>query len=262
MTDTLFHMWSRFREKLIAEHEFYMEQAQKRLLSQFENLEEEAHKYANEWLDQVSHHFDPERHDPSDFYEQAYEEGIKFHLMLSAMHNRTRLSVTAGIFHEWEKQLRSWILKEISHWYRGQHLKGALCKASLPELVEFLEAFGWPIQTKNYYRSLDRCRLVVNVYKHGNGDALEDIKKLYPEFFGVIEGDNDDFSDYADHSDLIIEHAHIIEFSDAIVEFWKDVPEYIANQKTSFDVPKRFQKAYQKDIENQNKAKVVSNDRH
>ena len=79
--DTLFHMWNRFREKLIAEHNFYMEQAKKRLLSQFENLEEESDRYSEEWLAKTSHHFDPDRHDPGDFYEQAYEEGIEFYQM-------------------------------------------------------------------------------------------------------------------------------------------------------------------------------------
>lgn len=253
MTNTLFHMWSRFRERLIAEHEFYMEQAQKRLLSQFENLEDEADKYAKEWLDQVSQHFDPDRHDPSDFYEQAYEESIEFHQMLNDMHNRTRLSVAAGMFHEWEKQLRSWFMKELGHWHRGENLKKAMCKANLLQIIELLEAFGWPIQSKNYYLSLNRCRLVVNVYKHGNGDSLEDIKELYPEFLGVIEKGDTDFVEYTDHTDLMIEDSHINEFSNGIIEFWRDVPEYIINQDKGFEIPKWFQKAYEKDFENDQK---------
>lgn len=257
MTDTLFHMWSRFREKLIAEHEFYMEQAQKRLLSQFENLEEEAHKYADEWLDRVSHHFDPDMHDPSGFYEQASEEGIEFYQMLSDMHNRTRLSVAAGMFHEWEKQLRSWIIKEINHWHRGDNLKKSLYKANILQLIELLEAFGCTLKSKNYFNSLDRCRLVVNVYKHGDGESLEDIKKLYPEFVGAVENDDASFTSYADYSDLIIEDSHIAEFSSAITEFWKDVPEYIVNRDSGFDIPKWFKQSYEKDIESQNKEKVA-----
>ena len=82
MTDTLFHMWGRFRQSLIDGHNFYLEQAQKRLLSQFNNIEDEAEKYAEEWLEKVGSHFDPDRHDPSDFYEQAHEESIAFYQML------------------------------------------------------------------------------------------------------------------------------------------------------------------------------------
>lgn len=253
----LFHMWSRFRDKLIAEHEFYMGQAQKRLLSQFDNLGDEADKYAKDWLDQVSQHFNPETDDPSSYYEQAYEEGNEFHYMLSAMHNRTRLSVVAGMFHEWEKQLRSWILKEINHWHHGEHLKKAIHKANIDQLLELMGAFGWDIKSKAYFSALNRCRLVVNVYKHGDGDSLEDIKKSHPEFVGATEEEEARFIDYADHGDLLVDDTHIAEFSDAIIGFWKDVPEYIRNRDGGFDVPKWFEKAYDRDIEDQKKKEVA-----
>lgn len=100
----LFIMWQPFRTQLIASHQFYVEQAGKRLLSQFQNIEEESDKYADEWLEKVGQHFDPERDDPCAFAEKANDEGIEFYQMLTDMQNRTRLSVVAGMFHEWEKQ--------------------------------------------------------------------------------------------------------------------------------------------------------------
>jgi hypothetical protein len=99
-------MWGPYRQSLIKRHQFYVKQARKRVLSQFENMEEEADKAAEEWLEQSSGRFDPDWHDPGDFYEAANDVGIEFYQLLSDMRNQTRLSVVAGMFHEWDKNLR------------------------------------------------------------------------------------------------------------------------------------------------------------
>jgi hypothetical protein len=36
------------------------------------------------------------------------------------MRDQTRLSIIAGMFHEWDKKLRSWLVKEIRHWHDGE----------------------------------------------------------------------------------------------------------------------------------------------
>ena len=244
--DTLFHMWNRFREKLIAEHNFYMEQAKKRLLSQFENLEEESDRYSEEWLAKTSHHFDPDRHDPGDFYEQAYEEGIEFYQMLDDMKSRTRLSVVAGLFHEWDKQVRDWTVREVNHWCRGEEVKKAIWRANFNDIADLFEGLGWEIKSKHFFMSLDKFRLVVNAYKHGDGGAFETIKAQYPEFIRSI-GDGSAFSEYADHSDLVVTDQHIEDFSNAVVDFWKDVPEYILDGD-HLTVPSWFTKALKKDM--------------
>lgn len=253
MTDTLFHMWSRFREKLIAEHEFYTEQAQKRLLSQFANIENEAEKYAQEWLEKAAPHFDPDKHDPSIFYEQAQEESIGFYEMLDALKNRTRLSVVAGLFHEWDKQVRDWMIREMNQWPCGDETRKAIWNANFLDIADLFEGLGWRIKSQAFYVSLDRCRLVVNAYKHGDGSAFQKIKAEYPEF--VSEAMRDGlFIDYAAHDDLVIEEQHIAEFSEAIIKFWRDVPEYISNND-NICVPAWFEKALKKDNEQKKVAK-------
>lgn len=239
-------MWGPFREQIIASHNFYVDQAQKRLLSQFQNMEAEADKHGEEWLNNHSHYFDPDRHDPSDFYEHANDKSSEFYQMLEDMLNRTRLSVVAGIFHEWDKQLRSWILTEMNHWHNGDEIKKAIWKVNFGDIIQLLEALDWPIRSKNYYPSLDRCRLVVNAYKHGNGNALESIKTQHKEFLETF-GDTDFlYLEYADHTDLKVEDFHITEFSNAIIDFWKDVPEFIYD-KEFLNVPDWFIKACSKD---------------
>ncbi|MCQ4437932.1 hypothetical protein NO135_23300, partial [Clostridioides difficile] len=50
------------------------------------------------------------------------------------------------------------------------------------QIADLLESFGWPLRTTDYFRTLDACRLVVNVYKHGKGKSLDDLRARFPEY--------------------------------------------------------------------------------
>jgi hypothetical protein len=223
----LFQMWEPYRRSLIAGHLFYVEQAKKRLLSQFEDIEAEAEKTAEDWLKRNEHRFDPDRHDSSDFYEAANEVGIEFYGLLSDMREQTRLSVVAGMFHEWDKKVRDWLVREIQHWHHGNDVVRVVWEADFKQLADLFESIGWPVRSTDYFRSLDACRLVVNVYKHGEGTSLDDLKKRFPEYLDDPFHDQGGvFSDlrYRDHTHLKVSVEQFQAFSDAIVAFWKAVP--------------------------------------
>lgn len=244
-----FQMWEQHRKSLIAGHHFYVEQARKRLLSQFENIETEADKAAEDWLEQSSSRFDPDRHDPADFYEAANEAGIEFYGLLSDMRDQIRLSVVAGMFHEWDKQFRGWLVSEIHHWHRGDDVPLRIWKANFGEIVQFVEWIGWDIRNADYFRTLDACRVVVNVYKHGKGDSLDELKEKYAEYLpNPLSGFESTFlgKDHRDHTDLKVTEEQIHAFSDAIVAFWQAVPENISDIEDD-GVPKWFEKAFLKD---------------
>lgn len=247
MKEPLFYMWQPFREHLIARHNFYIIQARKRLFSQFQNMDTEANEYAAEWINMHDQYFDPDRHDPASLYEQAHDECIEFYIMLDEMLSRTRLSVVAGIYHEWDKQLRSWMVKEINHWHSGEEVKKAIWKANSCCIFDLLESFSWSIRSKSYFKSLERCRLVINTFKHGDGDSFDTIKQKHPEFIDSPENNDPIFVHNADYTCLKIEESNIEEFSDAIVEFWKDVPKYIYRNEL-LNLPEWFEKAFKKDL--------------
>ncbi len=244
----LFQMWGPFRESLIEEHRFYVSQAKKRLLSQFDNIEAEADKAADEWEKDHAHLFDPERHDPGDFGERAYEAGGEFYRMLDEMRTQTRLSVVAGFYHQWDKQLRDWLCREIQHWHQGSVVRGKIWKANAPDLFTLLETIGWKLKDQPFFADLEKCRLVVNAYKHGNGKALEDLKAAHPEFFddpfrkieidGLIRN-----VEWLDWTALEVTDAHIDAFADSIEQFWKAAPERVFNSQVGDDVPDWFMKA-------------------
>lgn len=247
--DVLFQMWGPFRQSLVTNHTFYVEQAHKRLLSQFEDIEAEAKKAADEWLEKSSGRFDPDRHVPDDFNESANDVGVEFYSLLNNMRDQTNLSVVAGMFHEWDKQFRDWLVREIQHWHHGVTAAQKVWKADFGQIAELLESLGWNISSSGYFHQLDACRLVVNVYKHGKGKSLEDLKDKYPEYLeDPFRGFGGGFSDveYRDHTHLKVTKDQFQAFSGAIVEFWHAVPENILKSQVK-DVPDWFGNALLKD---------------
>lgn len=117
----LFQMTEPLRQSLISQHIFYVEQAQARLLLQFSELKtkESAEQFIKSWMKENQYRFNPSFHDEGDFYAEACE---RYHALL-ALGNQTRLSVVSGLYHEWEKQLRQWLVDEIAHWCNSEQLK-------------------------------------------------------------------------------------------------------------------------------------------
>lgn len=76
---SLFQMWKPKRQSLIDGHVFYVDQANSRLLSQFDNMESEADKAAEDWLEASGQYFDPDRDDEGSYYERAQDVGIQFY---------------------------------------------------------------------------------------------------------------------------------------------------------------------------------------
>lgn len=72
----MFCMPEYYRENIIAEHRFYVDQAIKRLLSQFaqDKIKEEANQAADAYLTRMSAYYNPDTHDPADFLERAADK--------------------------------------------------------------------------------------------------------------------------------------------------------------------------------------------
>jgi hypothetical protein len=121
--------------------------------------------------------------------------------------------------------------------------------AKFIEITELLESLGWNIRGTPYFRTLDACRLVVNVYKHGEGKARDDLQLSYPEYladpFNRFRGELAEIwrgHIKLNHTHLRVNDEQIQTFADAIVAFWKDVPENTFESKV-ISVPNWFEKA-------------------
>jgi len=255
-----FQMWSPFRASLIEQHNFYVREAHNRLLSRFDDIEADADKAADNWLKESSRWFNPDSDDPASYYEAAYDVRIQHYQMLSDMREQTRLSVVAGMYHQWDKQLRDWLVREIQHWHSGDNLRAKVWGADFAEIIDLLESFGWPLRTTKYFGTLDACRLVVNVYKHGEGASLRDLKQRFPQYLrNLFRGSGGGPSDVAlrNHTALQVNDDQFEDFSNAIQAFWRDVPENVSSP-SMLSVPPWFEKALLKDRDVLDKARSKS----
>lgn len=248
MSIVAFKMWEPSRQAWMAEHHFYLEQARKRLLSQFDSMEAEADRAAEAHLEKRSKFFDPEAHDEADLYESANDKAIEFYQLLSDMKDRTRLSVVAGMYYEWDKKLREWIVRELRHWCGGGNVVKSIWKVDISSIFDFLRVFDFDSKALLGYERLDAMRLVVNVFKHGDGTSLDELKVKYPEFVPDPLGARGEYrSPYLDHTNMAVTEKHLEQFSKAILDFWQSVPKEMWIKQDEIEVPKWFEKAFQKD---------------
>lgn len=252
MDRVLFQMYSGHRAQLIEKHEFYVEQAKKRLLNQFtdEAISQEADRAAESSLEKRGQYFDPDRHDPGDFEEAAYHDGVWQYQLMTELRDSVRLSIVSGFFHEWEKNLRQWLVDEVQHWHYGDETRSAVWKKNLGDLFELLESFGWSLKSSPYFPDLDACRLVVNVYKHGDGPSLSELAKSYPQFLEhpleAMRGQVGEKWFAPSYEHLKVSDKDLDAFSAAIHEFWKDIPENVFNSQIT-SPPSWLIKAINKD---------------
>jgi hypothetical protein len=243
-------MWESCRQSLIGQHNFYVEQAHNRLLSQFSNMEQDAENAANAWLAERSMNFDPNRDDVGSIYEASGDAGIEFYMLLDEMRMQTRLSVVAGMFHGWEKKLRGWITDEMRHWHHGSNAPARVWAADFPSIMDLLESLGWPVRSQKYSQTLNGCRCLVNVYKHGDGKSLSELKQQFPEY--LIDPIRSGYGlpptelEWLDHTHLGVTDAQIQDISEAIVAFWEDVPSSILD-RDDLQPPSWFRKALKQD---------------
>lgn len=246
-TCSAFQLVNSERELRIAEHRFYVDQAKARLLSQFANIEAEAEQAEQDHWDRSGESFDPEWHDPADLAEAARDHGVEFYQLLSDMHDRTRLSVVAGMYHHWDKSFRRFLVREFRRprLIIGDHTRRVLWKLDSADLEQLLLALGLDIRGFASYPRIDAMRLVVNVFKHGEGQSLDDLRHRHPEF---LRERSYDWGAY-DDSDMQVSDEHMEAFASAIEMFWRELPSSLTFDKgTELDVPKKFENAWNKDV--------------
>ena len=242
----LLYLCSGDRESILKELAFYHEQSKERLLSSFSNIEKEAEDYTKQEYERMGQYFNSECHDPSDFAEAAYEEGMDFYGLLEDLRDHTILSITAGMYHEWEKQLRDWLHRELLNSFNQEKLEQQIWKINISEIFEFFDCCNWDIKSKPFFTTLDSCRLVVNVYKHGMGTSFDDLKVQYPQFLRKFALSTDTepptWINFADYKHLSITANDVDNFYQGFVNFWRFVPMNTMLSQVS-GIPKWFEKA-------------------
>lgn len=172
-------------------------------------------------MEKSGQYFDPDRDDPADAYERAYHKGVSHWLALSEMHNIVTLALTAGMFHQFDKVLRQKVVREFSHWLDREIISPLIWDLGFPRLIELLEWVGIKIHGQHFFKKINACRLIINVYKHGDGDAHRELSTKHPEYYPRGSLMNSIFQPC--HEDLKVSETQFVEFADAITALWENI---------------------------------------
>lgn len=175
------YLWSGRREQLIRRHDFYLDQACKRLLSQFDDLENEATLHGEDYYQRLSAAVSID-HDPDLIHEQARDEVFQHYDLLIEMKRQTILNILAGCYHQWETDLRALLEKELIRTLSDNFTQKNTWENNIIQIYDVLAAFGWNIRDCGFFDRIDTMRLIVNVHKHGKGNSLNNLIKKHPNF--------------------------------------------------------------------------------
>ncbi|MCC4588908.1 hypothetical protein LL962_17675 [Xanthomonas sp. NCPPB 1067] len=233
----------------VREQRFYLDQSKARLLPPFASIEEEADAMGKECLGSPPEFFDPENWDMSMLYEAAFHRSLEHYDLLQEMRERTVLGIAAGMYHHFDKSFRLRVARELRQagWVIGEKTREEIWRSDWSKLEGLLVAFGWDVPSVPAYQDLEALRLVVNVFKHGEGKSFEDLKQRFPRFIPGLESANS--WTYVDYTHLCVTDKHLDAFSEAIVSFWEAIPLQLSVEEgvASLDLPAFYAKAMRED---------------
>jgi hypothetical protein len=222
-----FPMWPGERHNYLERHDFYVAQAKARLFSQFSDMSGEADRYASEQfahLGSVPSYGDDV--DLPSLAEEALERAVAFYGLLSDLRTQTVLSILAGLYHQWEKDLRRFIERELRCRIGNSEAQKRAWKIGTP--FEVLREFGWDCQSHTFFSRIDACHLIVNVYKHGKGPSFDRLREKYPQYLDDPLGSTNDIpfiEGTLDYEWLDLTEEQFDEIAAGFRQFWVEFPE-------------------------------------
>lgn len=227
------HFLGFLRKMFIESHNFYVEESKKRFLGAFQEIDSELIEFEKSWVENNRPNFKGESEEVFAYAtELATEDRLE---NLKLLKKQTIMSIIAGMYHKWEIQLRDWLIENVAR--EEEVYKKLIWKENISFVFDFISAYGWEVKKEDFYKELNICRLLVNVYKHGNGESFDEL--LRNDYTYVDKNDNvplsKDDKNYWHYSDLEISAEHIDLFSNTINKFWSNFPENLmASQRKEF----------------------------
>jgi hypothetical protein len=220
------YMASIMKPHLLERHDFYVAQTQKRVLDHFRDLEGEADRYCEAEYKRLLSGPGDEYTDVASLAETAHDNAIGFYGLLADLQQQVILGALAGLYHQWEKELRAFIERELMHDVQKAEVMKVAWHALITDLFDLLTHFGWAVRSESFFPLIDACRLIVNVYKHGKGRSLDELNRDYPHYLRDPFGPDAPtiIPDYLDHTLLTVTEEHFTEIAAALRAFWVAFP--------------------------------------
>lgn len=227
---TQLYLWEPLRQKYIRDLTFLKTMFLERIQPIFANAEAEAEAYQKELWDSIMNRpcNEDSYADPEDYVDYAQDEGTERYEMLHLMHYRNIGMWISCLCQVWEQQLYSFVMNEAER--EGIKYNPAVIHRGFAFTKEVFDRHQQPFEKMESWEKIKELRLLVNVIKHSEGDSEQKLRKLRPDFFtnNVSETEYDLISLYhttLNEPTLMIQEKDFVDYFDALVRFWKDLPE-------------------------------------
>lgn len=235
------------RKTLINKNLFLYNESRARILSNFKNIDNETDALKDRLIQGELYSLNPDisYEDECSFYADIEAISFKYYCSLKEMSREISLNIASMLYFNWDKTLRNWLLREIQHTLQIPNPESWLWRVDIGKIYQLLLLFNFNIQAQSFFKHLDSLRLIVNVYKHGNGKAYSDLEKLYPEYLNAEFGERGYMTVDNEYSRLKVSNDQLEEFTNSITHFWTSIPQNLhindVDQITKF-IPKGSKK--------------------
>lgn len=184
-------------------------------------------------FNEIGAYFDPDRHDQADFVEKARDFGIGYWQTLNLMKCNTYMMTLATLYQVWKQQIRELSFREITRYHKlyskGKEVQFKDFCTDFGHIKRLFSESDWPPESALSWDMINELRLVQNVIKHGDGTAAEQLKKIQPDYFRDVSGTliMDLYSSTLNEIALSIPDTTIDRYRDALIDFWKYMPEQV-----------------------------------
>jgi hypothetical protein len=170
--------------------------------------------------------------------EIASDGGQAFYGLLSDLKRQMLLGALAGLYHQWDKELRDFVEHELRHDLESKAAAKIAWDSNVGNVFGRLTEFGWDCRSAAFFPGIDACRLVVNVYKHGKGPSLDELGTRFPEYLdnGFTRGTPWHLAPgYLDHEWLSISEPQFDEIGNATPAVLGGIPGAVLSRFRALD---------------------------
>lgn len=188
---------------------------------QFDNIEEEAEKFAKEFFNDYP---GDENTDPSEITEIARDKSAELYQMLSLMKSNHLLITILMLYGIWEQQIINFTVSELR-----KNISRSIDRICFSDLKKIHKAYNNDITQFNCWSAIEELKLLNNTIKHSIGESSDKLKKIRPDFF-ISE-----YLPYVDTLDLFgttltsvslqVQEKDLDKYIRATSEFWDEMPE-------------------------------------
>lgn len=163
------HYYEADKDRVLSKINSIYQTISNKLLPVYNNIESEAKEIEKNTLEELSRNFNPDTMDPSDAYQEAWENGAEHYILQHEMKKEFLLSTATWLFYLFEKDCKT--MCPLLH-NKPIELKS--------KFIEMGISCG---DDSDWYITNTELRLVANTIKHGDGRSSESLKIIRPDFF-------------------------------------------------------------------------------